>query len=129
MRITRHSLAVRFFFAWISSWLLVQFTSTQAYTPEAEKFDPPSLSIRGALKAAIDHDYEDVIVMQTEMAWGAQEMQRYRSIKGEWPVRSSVPQGKQDLDHGAPGHFRRSEPPPTNEDGEGDYWTYLISMF
>lgn len=32
---------------------------------EAENSDAPSLSIRGALKAAIDHDYEDVIVIQT----------------------------------------------------------------
>ena len=129
MRMIRHSLAVRFFCAWISSWLLVQFASPLilAYTPEADKFDAPSLSVRGALKAAIENDYEDVIVMQTEMAWGAQEMQRYKSIKGEWPVRSSVTETKKDSE---PVFFRGSEPPPPrNEDGEVDYWSYLISIF
>lgn len=99
--------------------------------PDTEGFDAPSLSIRGALKAAIKHDYEDVVVMQTEMAWGANEMKRYKSIKGEWPVRSSVddPEEAEDDESGTPAFLRGNELPPDPEDPSVDYWSYLISIF
>ena len=58
--------------------------------PEEEGFQAPSLEVRGALKTAMIEDYEDVIVMQAEMAWGAQEMKKYKSIRGAWPVRSEL---------------------------------------
>ena len=99
--------------------------------PDAEGFDAPSLSVRGALKAAIKHDYEDVVVMQTEMAWGAQEMKRYKSIKGEWPVRSSISGDEKDgEDEGTEGAaFLRRKDMPDPEDEDTDYWSYLISIF
>lgn len=30
----------------------------------------------------------DIAIMQKEIKWGMQEMQRYKSIRGAWPVRS-----------------------------------------
>lgn len=97
--------------------------------PEMQKFDAPSLSIRGALKAAMDHDYEDVIVMQTEMAWGAQEMKRYKSLKGEWPVRSSLGVSEEN-DSQDQNLFRGNKEPEANPEGDNiDYWNYLVSIF
>ncbi|CAB9513022.1 expressed unknown protein [Seminavis robusta] len=135
--ITRNRRASSFLFICVLLLLKVE-----GYTPEAEKFDAPSLSIRGALKAALDHDYEDVIVMQTEMAWGAQEMKRYKAHKGEWPVRSALKDDNElgggggggggtssSAVGGVPGFFRGTESPPTNEEGEIDYWAYLVSIF
>ena len=65
-------------------------TGVLAFMPEEEGFQAPSLEVRGALKTAMIEDYEDVIVMQAEMAWGAQEMKKYKSIRGAWPVRSEL---------------------------------------
>lgn len=114
--------------------LTILSTSGQAYMPDAEDFDAPSLSVRGALKAAIKHDYEDVVVMQTEMAWGAKEMNRYKSIKGEWPVRSSIDDKdtNDDEDEAASGDasfLRGKEAPIDPEDEDTDYWSYLVSIF
>ena len=102
--------------------------------PDAEDFDAPSLSVRGALKAAIKQDYEDGVVMQTEMAWGAKEMNRYKSIKGEWPVRSSVSGDDNDEDEeeeasGDAPFLRGKEALPDPEDADTDYWSYLVSIF
>ena len=116
------------------SWLLLLLLAallhpSHAFMPEEDTFDAPSLRVRGALKAAIVEDYEDVIVMQAEMAWGAQEMKRYKSVRGEWPVRSEL-KGRDSTiapelgDHGA----KLVRHGPSGEE-KIDYWAYLISIF
>lgn len=110
--------------------LLLISRATIAYMPDAETFDAPSMSIRGALKAAIKHDYEDVVVMQTEMAWGANEMKKYKSIKGEWPVRSSLDEkGQEQEEEDDTAFLRKKDGEPNPEDADTDYWNYLVSIF
>ena len=111
--------------------LLCELQLVNSYMPNPEKFDAPSLSIRGALKAAIEHDYEDVIVMQAEMAWGAQEMKRYQAIRGQWPVRtpSVVTENENQTSLFRGSSSDPQAPPPTTADGTVDYWAYLVSIF
>ena len=96
-----------------------------------ESFDVPSDKVRGELKAAIAD--EDVIVMQAEMQWGAQEMQRYRALRGTFPVRSALTgEGADNQDTSIVGLFRggsNSQPAEGGSDAQEDYWKYLISMF
>jgi len=54
-----------------------------------DDFDATLLN-KKKMTTTVKFDYEDVIVMQTEMAWGAQEMKRYKSLRGQWPVRSEL---------------------------------------
>lgn len=116
----------------ISSWLPLP-CQANAFMPEEEHFDAPSPTIRGALKQAMVEDYEDVIVMQQEMAWGAQEMKRYKTLRGEWPVRSELEGRKGSKspelggDDGPKDIFGESV--TMGPGGESDYWTYLISIF
>ncbi|CAB9518677.1 expressed unknown protein [Seminavis robusta] len=109
--------------------LLVVFQSTQAFHEE------PSESVRRHLATISE---EDVIVMQAEMAWGAQEMKRYKTLRGDWPVRSSLAgpgdsnnkAQQQPLDNGDSTLFRGGSS-QQQESGEPhhDYWNYLVSMF
>ena len=117
--------------------LVVLLANTvSAYMPQEEGFTAPSLEVKAAMVA----DYEDVIVMQAEMAWGEQEMRKYKSLRGEFPVRSdwegrkgssTASTSKSEL----PPEFglrRRNEGSPNHKDGKTkgeDYWTYLISIF
>lgn len=113
--------------------VLLLATTASAYMPEEEGFTAPSLEVKAAMVA----DYEDVVVMQAEMAWGEQEMKKYKSLRGEFPVRSDWEGRKGSTNNKSelPPEFglrRRNEGSANNKDGKTkgeDYWTYLISIF
>jgi hypothetical protein len=87
-----------------------------------------SENIRNALKTAFADD-EDVIVMQTELAWGAAEMQKYKNLRGEFPIRKESKE--QAEEHG--GIFRELDEFSAmyhhHGNGQSDYWNYLVSLF
>ena len=132
--------------------LVVMATSVSASSshtmPKENKFEAPSKNVRGALKKAIDHDFEDIIVMQTEIAWGANEMSKYKTIRGDWPVRSNFvheeyenPKSRSSNEgRGAAADDEDFLNVPRTRGGaaaaansvaapEADYWSYLISIF
>jgi hypothetical protein len=99
---------------------LFNTSSTHAFREE------PSASIREQMAAISE---EDVIVMQTEMAWGAEEMKRYKSLRGEWPVRSSLSSRAQTASESS--LFFRGAANAQSHQGQPhhDHWNYLVSMF
>ena len=97
-------------------------TSVQGFHEE------PSDAVREHMKNYLSE--EDVQVMQTEMAWGVQEMRRYKSIRGDWPVRSALT-GQKPADDDESSLFRgkSSSQPRQMESIHHEYWNYLISLF
>ena len=91
----------------------------------------------------------DIAIMQKEIKWGMQEMQRYKSIRGAWPVR--VPE--EDANNNNNGiltkpleivrsHRDDKQPQPQHVRGGGtkgggeenasahnSYWNLLVSVF
>jgi hypothetical protein len=76
----------------------------------------------------------DIAIMQKEIKWGMQEMQRYKMLRGEWPVRTTQPplldlaeasrgrdKPKESTVRGAP---RQDEATP-----HSSYWNLLVSVF
>ncbi|CAB9524297.1 expressed unknown protein [Seminavis robusta] len=79
----------------------------------------------------------DIAIMQKEIKWGMQEMQRYKMLTGEWPVRAvedpivEVPSSRRELEVAA-----RKKPKPTGTRGasmeetpHSTYWKLLVSVF
>jgi hypothetical protein len=68
--------------------------------------------------------------MQAEMAWGAAEMQRYKNLRGAWPVRSALTGEEGDNeDTSIAGLFRGNGKSEDRNAPQQDYWNYLVSMF
>ena len=93
--------------------------------------EEPSDAVRDHIKNTITE--EDVKVMQAEMAWGAQEMRRYKSVRGGWPVRSAIT-GQEVAEEKETDReetlFRGGNKQAATEDSpHHEYWNYLISMF
>lgn len=96
-------------------------TSVQGFHEE------PSDAVRAHIKNVITE--EDVLVMQAEMEWGAQEMRRYKTLRGDWPVRSALT-GQEEPAEDDQGLFRGGTSRPEMESSvHHEYWNYLISMF
>lgn len=99
--------------------------------------DVPSEDMREAIRGAFEgEDLADVAMMKTEIEWGAQEMQRYRSLRGEWPVRSSSDEDDEfkvhmdsSLAESLRGSIEYDEELSSPIDPQNDYWDYLISIF
>ena len=93
----------------------------------------PSDSVRQGIRTAIAD--EDVMVMQAEMAWGATEMKRYKTLRGDWPTRSALASEEQaeTNSRGIPTSSSSSSEGGLFRGGRGatsgDYWNYLVSMF
>ena len=75
----------------------------------------------------------DIAIMQKEIKWGMQEMQRYKTFKGEWPVRpiSAVPEEREisfsrDKSAEENGNVRGRKPKETKH---SNYWNLLVSVF
>ena len=83
--------------------------------------EAPSASVREQMATISE---EDVIVMQAEMAWGAEEMKRYKNLRGDWPIRSSVLES--DNEHS---NFRGASTQAQQGQPHHEYWNYLVSMF
>jgi hypothetical protein len=88
--------------------------------------EEPSDAVREHIKNVITD--EDVQVMQAEMAWGVQEMQRYKTIRGNWPVRSPLT-GQEEAPPEDRSLFRGANNTPHNQSAHHEYWNYLIAMF
>jgi hypothetical protein len=82
----------------------------------------------------------DIAIMQKEIKWGMQEMQRYKMLRGEWPVRTT-PQEQQEQDVVQDIASRRDKPnkqkestvrgAPRQDDAtpHSTYWNLLVSVF
>lgn len=90
--------------------------------------EEPSEAVREHIKTVITE--EDVQVMQTEMAWGVQEMMRYKSIRGNWPVRSALT-GEEEVEEKDAPPLRGSKDNNKQEfeSIHHEYWNYMISIF
>jgi len=82
------------------------------------------------------------MVMQHEMAWGATEMKRYKTLRGEWPTKSALASDElkrtststfPDLVEEELSLFRGTAKEGSGAESDrtvGDhYWDYLVSMF
>jgi len=109
--------------------MLVLALLTTAAKP-VSAFDEPTQVVRDAMTATIED--EDVLVMQAEMAWGAHEMKRYKTLRGDWPLRSKLTADAQSDEEEEEHLFRGSGTHSPNNDApnpQNDYWNYLVSMF
>lgn len=97
-------------------------------TVEGAFYEIPSESIRGAMKAAFrDQDMAEVSVMQHELNWGAAEIQRYKNLRGQWPVRSTP--NINDTTRNESGIYYPLDSADSQIAPQSDYWDYLVSMF
>ena len=104
--------------------LLSSSTGVQGFPEE------PSEAVREHIKSVITE--ADVQVMQTEMAWGVQEMMRYKSIRGSWPVRSALTGEEEEEEDSSPMPLRGSKDNNNKQEFESihhEYWNYMISIF
>ena len=77
----------------------------------------------------------DIAIMQKEIKWGMQEMQRYKLLKGEWPVRpmaaaaaeAEFPPKKPSLSDDESSKSIRGQKP--KETAHSNYWNLLVSVF
>ena len=76
----------------------------------------------------------DIAIMQKEIKWGMQEMQRYKLLKGEWPVRpmaataeAEFPPKKPSLSEDESTKSIRGQKP--KETAHSNYWNLLVSVF
>jgi hypothetical protein len=82
----------------------------------------------------------DIAIMQKEIKWGMQEMQRYKMLRGEWPVRTTQ-QEQQEQEVIQELASRRDKPnkpkestvrgAPRQDDAtpHSTYWNLLVSVF
>lgn len=73
----------------------------------------------------------DIAIMQKEITWGMQEMQRYKTLRGEWPVRpmekdEKVVDFRRDRTTEENGGMRGKKP---QETAHSNYWNLLVSVF
>jgi hypothetical protein len=68
-----------------------------------------------------DHDQE-LAVMKKEIDWGRNEMERYKALRGSWPVRTS--EGPTDEIT----RFIRKNPVVIDRTPELSVWEFLVSM-
>ena len=75
----------------------------------------------------------DIAIMQKEIKWGMQEMQRYKTLRGAWPVRP-VANIESELENifardrsGEENGSMRGKKP--KETPHSTYWKLLVSVF
>lgn len=83
----------------------------------------------------------DIAIMQKEIKWGMQEMQRYKMLKGEWPVRPVAATEEKVVDHfpkrsssadeasTSHHHHRMRGHHKPKDTAHINYWDLLVSVF